>query len=132
MNGAQQMEPGIENQFDLSHWAGHIVSLFALTGSLFGIIPAIAGVAALVWYIIQIVESRTVQEWLRKRNARKIVRLQAELAALEVRQAAVVARGELQARADMAEKDIKAAARSAVADLKSTQQQKPLDLSPGA
>ena len=68
------MQGTMENQFDVSHWIGHIVSLFALTGSMFGLLPAIAGVAALLWYIIQIWESRTVQEWavLRRQMADKL------------------------------------------------------------
>ncbi len=131
MSGAAPMEPGFENQFDLSHWTGHIISLFALTGSLFGVIPAIAGVAALIWYVIQIVESRTVQEWVHRRNARKIVKLQAELAALELRNAARAARQELSASAEVAAQDIRSAAKIAVADLKSNQQTKPLDPWPG-
>ena len=125
------MEPGFENQFDMSHWAGHLISLFALTGSLFGVNPAIAGVAALIWYVIQIYESRTIQDWVQKRNARKIVKLQAELAALELRNAALAARRELTGAAEAAAQDIKTAAKTAVKDLKSNQQQKPLDPWPG-
>ena len=62
----------MENQFDLSHIVGHVVSAVALIGSFAGLLPALAGLVALVWYAIQIYESSTVQLWIRTRRARKI------------------------------------------------------------
>ena len=96
------MQGPMENQFDVSHWIGHIVSLFALTGSMFGLLPAIAGVAALAWYVIQIWESRTVQEWAQRRNHRKILQYAAKLAALQLKTEAHQARITLKAEAVVA------------------------------
>lgn len=65
-------------------WTGHIVSLFAIGGSLFGLIPAIAAILAVVWYGLEIWENKTVQRMIRARRLRKLVRLRAASVALEL------------------------------------------------
>jgi hypothetical protein len=68
----------------IGNWLGHIVSLFAIGGSLFGLIPALAALLAVIWYALEIYENRTVQRWVRARKLRKLVRLRARAVALEL------------------------------------------------
>ena len=63
-----------DNGLDLSHVTGHVISIIAVVGSLAGLLPAIAGLAGLIWYCVQLYESKTIQNWLRTRRARKIAR----------------------------------------------------------
>lgn len=65
-------------------WVMHILSFFAIGGSLFGIIPAVAAILAIVWYLIEIFESPTLQKFIRSRRLRKLVRLRAKAVALEL------------------------------------------------
>jgi hypothetical protein len=81
-----------------------VVSAGAIIGTIFGVLPFVAAFAGMIWYGIQIWESRTVQHWWRNRQmirkAKKIARLRAkekvivaQLEALElVRSAKVEAR----------------------------------------
>jgi len=81
-----------------------VVSAGAIIGTILGDLPYVAALAGMVWYTIQIWESRTVQHWWRNRQmvrkAKKIARLRAkekvivaQLEALEtIRQARVDAR----------------------------------------
>lgn len=100
----------MENQFDVSHIVGHSISVVAILLSFAGILPAIASLAAVIWYGIQIYESETVQtridRWKKKRKARLIAKIRAkqkvllaELEALEVIQTARAAASETVARA---------------------------------
>jgi hypothetical protein len=91
----------MEDQLDLSHITGHVISFFALAGSLAGILPVLAGLIAMVWYAIQVYESQTVRHWLANRSmskkAKRILALRAkekiiiaELEALELVRAAKI------------------------------------------
>jgi F0F1-type ATP synthase membrane subunit b/b' len=65
--------PSVQPLFDgidTSHWGGHVLSLFATVGAVVGILPAIAAFAGLVWYCIQIWESKSFQKLLIRRRAR--------------------------------------------------------------
>lgn len=79
--------------------AGDVVAGGAIVSTLLGYLPAAAAILGVVWYAIQIWESKTVQEWRARRTKRhkelKIIRLRAkqkvlvaELDALEVVRAA--------------------------------------------
>ncbi len=63
--------------------AAHGISLGALAGSLIGWLPLVAALVPMVYYLILIWESRTVQHWMRnarmRRKARKIAKLKAKL-----------------------------------------------------
>lgn len=90
------------------HVVGDVVSAGAVIGSFLGYLPVAVAFIALIWYIIQIWESRTVQHWWRNRQlirkAKKITRLRArekvivaQLEALEsIRQARVEARDKVE------------------------------------
>lgn len=74
------------DQFDLTHWAFHAMSVTAMLGAIVGLFPALAALAACIWYGVQIYESRTVQHavnnWLQKRRAIKVFRLRAKATVL--------------------------------------------------
>jgi predicted aconitase len=56
--------------FDMTHWSGHVLSLLATVGAVVGVLPAIAAFAGLVWYCIQIWESKSFQKFLIGRRAK--------------------------------------------------------------
>lgn len=68
-------------EFDFS-WLGHSVSLSALGAAFIGLAPPIAATVAVIWYSIQIYESRTFQHWKRnfvmKRAGAKLAKLEAK------------------------------------------------------
>lgn len=66
-----------------SSWAGNIISAGAIITSFMGWVPGIAAIVALVWYVIQISESQTVQRWFLARRQRKLASLRAKLLKLE-------------------------------------------------
>ena len=51
------------NQLDLDHLFAHITSAGAIVGTIRGELPEVAAVVALAWYLIQLWESKTVQNW---------------------------------------------------------------------
>ena len=85
-----------------------LISAGAILGTIAGDLPYVAAVAGLIWYLIQIWESRTIQHWWRNRQmvrkAKRIAKLKAkekvivaQLEALEsIRQARVDARDKIE------------------------------------
>lgn len=61
---------------------GDVLGAGAVVGSFLGYLPPAAAFLALIWYVIQIWESRTVQHWWRNRQevkkAKRLVRLRAK------------------------------------------------------
>ena len=56
----------------VSEPAKHVVdalSILTVLGTLVDILPAIAAILSIVWSVIRIYESKTVQGWLGKNNA---------------------------------------------------------------
>lgn len=70
----------------LSHTADTI-SLAAIVGTLAGLLPVFAGLAGLIWYCIQIWESKTVQKrvrlWKAKQRAARRAAIAFELGQLK-------------------------------------------------
>ncbi len=64
-------------------WIGNGASLGAVVTTLFGYLPPIAAFIALIWYLIQIFESGTVQKWIKTRRVRKIARMKARVLLME-------------------------------------------------
>ena len=68
-------------------FAGHGLSvsaiLIAWTGVLSPVMAALATIAALIWYSIQIAESKPVQRWLKARRRRALHRLRNRIMILE-------------------------------------------------
>ena len=83
--------------FDKSplHWAGDALSVSTMVAWLAGALPAIATLASLAYFILQIYHDQTVQDWiqnfLNRRREKRLAKLiarqavaQAEIAALEL------------------------------------------------
>lgn len=51
---------------------GHIISLGAIISSMVGLLPAIAALGAIIWYMVSIYETKTVQDWLARRRERSV------------------------------------------------------------
>jgi uncharacterized membrane protein YccC len=86
----------------------------AILASLAGWLPPAAAVIGIIWYAIQIWESRTLQDWVQRRYARKIVRLAAKLAALQLHSEANAASIELRGAAKAAAQTLKTDAQEAI------------------
>jgi len=69
----------------INQWVGNIISLGAIVSTFFGWVPVVAACVALLWYIIQISESATVQRWLANRRRRTIAKLKARVLLLEAK-----------------------------------------------
>jgi len=93
--------PGVRamGNHDSLLWLGNGGAAVTVLGTIFGLLPPLAAIAAICWYLIQMYESKTYRDWrdarLRRKKERKIARLQArqkvieaELEALSVKQAA--------------------------------------------
>lgn len=55
-----------------------------IAGAITGWLPPLAAILAIVWYVIQIYESSTLQKKLRSYRLRRLVRIRAEAVALEL------------------------------------------------
>lgn len=64
-------------------WFGNSASIGAVVSTIFGWLPPAAALIALIWYVIQIYESATVQKWIRTRRTRKIARMKAQVLLME-------------------------------------------------
>ena len=73
------------DNFNLTAWVGGLTSIGAIFSTLFGWVPPIAAVFALIWYMIQIYESEPVQRWRTQRLRTKLLRLHERAANLELR-----------------------------------------------
>lgn len=69
----------------INQWLGNIFSAGAIVSTMAGWVPAIAAIVGLIWYLIQIYESATVQRWLATRRVRKIAKMKAQVMMLEAR-----------------------------------------------
>ncbi len=54
--------------------AADVISAGAIVGTFLGYLPPLAALAAIVWYAIQVWESKTVQAWVRLHKHKKIRR----------------------------------------------------------
>lgn len=48
-----------------------VISVGAILGTFMKILPPLAVLLAIIWYCLEIYESKTVQGWLRRRHLRK-------------------------------------------------------------
>lgn len=62
---------------------GHIASAGAIVFAILGWLPPLAALVGLIWYCIQIHESKTMQDWLKRRRLRRINRLREQLLVLQ-------------------------------------------------
>jgi hypothetical protein len=77
----------MDDNHTVSNWVGNVVSGAAIGASWIGMIPTvmtvIASSVALVWYLIQIYESATVQRRIAQRRVRKLAHLKARVILME-------------------------------------------------
>lgn len=67
----------------IGNWLGDLIAALAIVGTALGYLPYVAAIAGLIWYLIQIKESKTVHAWFAQRRASRIARLRERLARLE-------------------------------------------------
>lgn len=72
------------NENPIVSWIGNSASVGLIVSSIIGWLPATAATIAVIWYMIQIYESKTVQRWLSGRLQKKLLKLHAEAAKLEM------------------------------------------------
>lgn len=75
----------IERSDFIPTWFGNGVSGAAIVSTFIGWTPSIAAIVALVWYVIQIWESATVQRWIATRRVRRLARMKAACLMLEAK-----------------------------------------------
>jgi hypothetical protein len=71
------------DDFSIVAWIGHSFSTGAIIGTITGIFPPIAVLLAIIWYVLQIYESKRVQMWLSSHRLRRIAKLKLEQERLE-------------------------------------------------
>lgn len=73
----------MDGQHTFTIWLSNFIGGSVILSALVGYAPAFAAVIAVIWYLIQIYESATVQRWLALRRNRKIARLKAKVLMME-------------------------------------------------
>lgn len=68
---------------NFSLWISNVFGGGVIVSTVAGWAPPIAATVALVWYLIQIYESATVQRWIALRRVRKLARLKARVIMME-------------------------------------------------
>lgn len=66
-----------------STWLGHTLSPIAIVGTAAGYFPYFAAILAATWYLVQLYESKTVQDSIVSHRKRKAAKLRAKLMAVE-------------------------------------------------
>ena len=73
------------DDFNPISWFSNGAAVAALFSTLLGWLPPVVAGVALVWYTINIYESKTIQNYLRRRLRNKLLSLHAQTVALEMR-----------------------------------------------
>lgn len=69
----------------INQWLGNGLSIGAIASTFMGWTPAIAAMVALIWYLIQIYESATVQTYVKNRRVRKLAKMKAAVIMLQAK-----------------------------------------------
>jgi hypothetical protein len=64
-------------------WVGNVASIGAVVSAFVGWLPPAAALVAIIWYMIQIYESDTVQGWRKRRRNVRLARLKARVMMME-------------------------------------------------
>lgn len=78
------------NEHPYSTWIMNAIGTGTIFATVVGYLPGIAAGVAAIWYLVQIVESPTVQRWMAHRRVRKLARLKAQVVMLEARDRAAL------------------------------------------
>lgn len=73
----------MESHHTLAYWFGSAVSASTVIAAIMGFAPAVAALVGLIYYLIQIYESATVQRWRANRRTHKLAHLKAQVLLLE-------------------------------------------------
>ena len=73
----------------LINWTINGVAIGTIITSIMGVIPAMAALAAAIYYLVQVWESETVRQWRESRRLKKIASLRAKILLLEAEVLAV-------------------------------------------
>lgn len=63
----------------ITQWIGNGLSVGAIVSTVFGWLPAVGAIVAIVWYVVQIKESDTFKRWSLRRHMKRVARLEAKL-----------------------------------------------------
>lgn len=75
----------MDHEHNFTLWISNVIGGGTILATLAGVVPAIAAGVALVWYLIQIHESATIQRWIKGRRVRKLASLKAQAMMLEAK-----------------------------------------------
>lgn len=65
---------GLLPPFDPSNILGHVASAIAILGTMVGLLPSLAAGIACLFYAVQVYESKTVQQYMKKRRRKLSLR----------------------------------------------------------
>ncbi len=109
------------------HTAANALAGIAVVATIVGWLPAIAAVLGIIWYVIQIIESKTVRDWRTarrmRRHDRKLARLlaKAKVVGASIKAMTIVAQAEAVAADKIATAEGKAADKIADAETKAAE-----------
>lgn len=72
------------NDYPIISWIGNSASVGVIVSAIIGWLPAAAALIAVIWYLVQLYESKTIQRFLDRRLRKKLVKLHSEAARLEL------------------------------------------------
>ena len=78
-----QAESGMFDGNPVISWTGNIAGLATIIASFAGWIPVFAAGVALIWYAVQLFESKTYQRWRQSRHLRKLLRAKLRVITME-------------------------------------------------
>lgn len=78
------------NDHPYSTWLMNAIGTGTIFATIMGYVPSIGAGVAAVYYVVQIIESATVQRWLAGRRIRKLARLKARVVMLEAQDRAAL------------------------------------------
>lgn len=75
----------MDNQYHPFFWFFNITSVASIVSTVLGFLPPIAAAFAALYYLVQVLESKHVQRWMRARRIRQAAKLRACALQLEAK-----------------------------------------------
>lgn len=75
----------MDHSHPVSTYILQTTSAAAIISAIIGYLPPITAIVALLWYVIQISESRPVRRWKHRRHTVKLARLKARIMLMEAK-----------------------------------------------
>lgn len=79
----EQPQVGMFDSNPVISWTGNIAGIATIVASFAGWIPVFAAGIALIWYMVQLWESKTFQTWRRGRHLNRLLRAKLRIITLE-------------------------------------------------